>query len=38
MMNHTAYCFWLMASAAMGNRLSLNECYLLNAFLRRQDH
>ena len=37
-MNHTIYCYLLMASTAMGNNLTLNECYLLNNFLRQQKH
>lgn len=36
-MNHKTYCFWLILSTAMGNQLSLDECHLLNAFLRKQN-
>ena len=32
-MKKNTYCFWLMASAAMGNKLSLAECHLLNGFM-----
>ena len=35
-MNAT-YCFWLILSTALGNQLSLDECHLLNAFLRKQN-
>lgn len=36
MMNKKTYCYWLMASAAMGNKLTLSECHLLNNFLNNR--
>ena len=37
-MKKNTYCYWLMASAAMGNKLSLAECRQLNAFLSQRNH
>lgn len=37
-MKNNTYCFWLMASAAMGNTLTLSECRRLNNFLRQRNH
>lgn len=37
-MNNDIYCFWLMASAAAGNKLTKYECELLNRFMNKRSH
>ena len=32
-MKKNTYCYWLMASAAAGNRMTAEECKMLNEFL-----
>lgn len=34
-MNNNTYCYWLLASAAAGNRLTPDECRLLNRFMSK---
>lgn len=35
-MKKNIYCYWLMASAAMGNKLTKDECDLLNDFMNKR--
>ena len=34
-MKKNTYCYWLMASAAMGNKITNEECKMLNKFLSK---
>lgn len=35
-MKNNTYCFWLIASTAMGNKPTLEECRILNDFMNRR--
>lgn len=35
-MKKSTYCFWLMASAAAGNKLTKDECQLLNSYMNNR--
>lgn len=37
-MKRSTYCYWLMASAAMGNKLTKDECNTLNSFFSKRSH